>query len=37
MTAILGPLAIPELLFMRMLQSESRRGLRSSILAVLRK
>jgi SAM-dependent methyltransferase len=37
MTAILGPLAIPELLFMRMLRAESRRGLRSSILAVLRK
>jgi len=37
MTAILGPLAVPELLFMRMLRSESRRGLRSSILAVLRK
>lgn len=37
MTAILGPLAIPELLFMRMLRSESRRGLRTSILAVLKK
>jgi 2-polyprenyl-3-methyl-5-hydroxy-6-metoxy-1,4-benzoquinol methylase len=37
MTAILGPLAIPELLFMRMLRSERHRGLRSSILAVLRK
>jgi SAM-dependent methyltransferase len=36
-TAILGPLAIPELLFLRILQSERRRGLRSSILAILKK
>lgn len=36
-TAILGPLAIPELLYLRALRSERRRGLRSSILAVLRK
>jgi SAM-dependent methyltransferase len=36
-TAILGPLAIPELLFLRMLQSEQHRGLRSTILAVLKK
>lgn len=36
-TAVLGPLAIPELFFLRMLQSERRSGLRSNILAVLRK
>jgi SAM-dependent methyltransferase len=36
-TAILGPLAIPELLFLRILQSERYRGLRSNILAILKK
>ena len=36
-TAILGPLAIPELLFLRMLNSERFSGLRSNILAILRK
>jgi SAM-dependent methyltransferase len=37
LTAILGPLAIPELLFMRVLRAERHRGLRTSILAILRK
>lgn len=36
-TAMLGPLALPELLFMRMLNAERFRGLRSNILAILRK
>ena len=36
-TAILGPLAIPELLFLRTLTSERFSGLRSNILAILRK
>jgi SAM-dependent methyltransferase len=36
-TAVLGPLAIPELLFLRMLNSDRFSGLRSNILAILRK
>lgn len=36
-TAILGPLAIPELLFLRALESEKHSGLRSNILAILKK
>ena len=36
-TAVLGPLAIPELLFIRMIRSEGFRDLRSNILTVLRK
>ena len=36
-TAILGPLALPELFFLRMLHSERFSGLRSNILAILRK
>jgi hypothetical protein len=37
MTAFLGPLAIPELLFMRLIQTDRFRDLRSNILTVLRK
>jgi ubiquinone/menaquinone biosynthesis C-methylase UbiE len=38
MTAILGPLAIPELLYMRVITSDARfRNLRTNILTVLRK
>jgi SAM-dependent methyltransferase len=36
-TAMLGPLAIPELFFLRLLNSERLSGLRSNILAILRK
>ena len=36
-TAYLGPLAVPELLFVRALQADRFRGLRSNILTVLRK
>ena len=36
-TAVLGPLAIPELLFIRLLHAQSLRGLRSNLLVTLQK